>query len=530
MLESGIYAVLGAILGAFMGGLFNVFAIKALNSVWQGAVQINTLSSGFDLWSLVVGFSAAVLTILVILKIKSTRFLKNLNKAETGKSTRPSADKNMLISAVFAVVTPILSYSGGVMVFATLILLVRQYYLGRNKAGIYSFIKANQISKSYYSFNPSQAIAPVLFLAAGLFAVIITGVNRMNISGSMLEPSGGTGGFLLWGESSVPLKDNLNSPAGRKEYGLDDAELKHLSLVQARKTSGDDASCLNLNHITSPPLLGIDPAVFIRKSSFSFASKIKGIKKTNPWLTINYPAAKGTIYGIADQTVLQYGLKIKPGDTLKIRAENGQILNVVIAAGLKSSVFQGYVIIGNENFSRYFPSVAGSQIFLADGNPELSEVYKNIITERLSDFGVHFEPASEKLASFFVVTNTYLSVFTILGGIGMILGVVGLGFILIKNFNQRKRDFGLMMAAGFSVNRIRKTVFWEHAKILLAGIFTGILSALFATRASIMNNSDIPWKTIAVMICLVMITGLAALAISVKAIKRDSLITRIRKE
>jgi ABC-type antimicrobial peptide transport system permease subunit len=544
MFESGIYAVIGAILGAFMGGLFNVFAIKALNSVWQGAVQINTLSSGYDLRSLVVGFSAAVLTILVILKIKSTRFLKNLNKAETGKSTRPSADKNMLISAVFAVVTlilivlsfiftdyaTILSYSGGVMVFATFILLVRQYYLGRNKAGIYSFIKANQISESYYSFNPSQAIAPVLFLAAGLFAVIITGVNRMNISGSMLEPSGGTGGFLLWGESSVPLKDNLNSPAGRKEYGLDDAELKDLSLVQARKTSGDDASCLNLNHITSPPLLGIDPAIFIRKGSFSFASKIKGIKKTNPWLTINYPAAKGTIYGIADQTVLQYGLKIKPGDTLKIRTENGQILNVVIAAGLKSSVFQGYVIIGNENFSRYFPSIAGSQIFLADGNPELSEVYKNIITERLSDFGVHFEPASEKLASFFVVTNTYLSVFTILGGIGMILGVVGLGFILIKNFNQRKRDFGLMMAAGFSVNRIRKIVFWEHAKILLAGIFTGILSALFATRPSIMNNSDIPWETIAVMICLVMITGLAALAISVKAIKRDSLITRIRKE
>jgi ABC-type antimicrobial peptide transport system permease subunit len=87
-----------------------------------------------------------------------------------------------------------------------------------------------------------------------------------------------------------------------------------------------------------------------------------------------------------------------------------------------------------------------------------------------------------------------------------------------------------MMAAGFSVNRIRKIVFWEHAKILLAGIFTGILSALFATRPSIMNNSDIPWETIAVMICLVMITGLAALAISVKAIKRDSLITRIRKE
>ena len=45
----------------------------------------------------------------------------------------------------------------------------------------------------------------------------------MNISGNMLKPSGGTGGFLLWGESSVPVRGNLTSTAGRKEYGLDEA-------------------------------------------------------------------------------------------------------------------------------------------------------------------------------------------------------------------------------------------------------------------------------------------------------------------
>jgi hypothetical protein len=66
--------------------------------------------------------------------------------------------------------------------------------------------------------------------------------------------------------------------------------------------------------------------------------------------------------------------------------------------------------------------------------------------------------------------------------------------------------------------------------ILLAGIFTGIVSALVATRPSIMNDSDLPWKTIVVMILLVLITGLTALAGSVKSIKKDTLINRIRKE
>ena len=160
----------------------------------------------------------------------------------------------------------------------------------------------------------------------------------------------------------------------------------------------------------------------------------------------------------------------------------------------------------------------------------MAEVYRRVLTERLSDYGAHFEPAGDKLASFFVVTNTYLSVFTILGGIGMILGVAGLGLILIRNFNQRKRDFGLMLAEGFSVNAIRKIIFEEHAVILLAGILTGIISALVATRPSIMSDSELPWKTIGLMILLVLITGLTALAVSTRAIKKDTLITKIRKE
>jgi len=463
---------------------------------------------------------------------------------ETGRTIKPSVRKNLLFSILFIACSIILfamsvlltdystmlSFSAGIMVFASLILFIRHYYIVSHKTGVYSFKTKNQISSSYFSFNNSRAIAPVIFLAAGLFAVIITGVNRMNISGDMLKPAGGTGGYLLWGESSVPVKGTLNSLSGRKEYGLHEPELAGISLIQAKQTSGNDASCLNLNHIASPPLLGIDPSEFIKKGSFSFAVRMKDLRKSNPWSSLNIPSDNATIYGIADQTVMQYGLKIKAGDTLKIRSETGQVLNVIIAAGLKSSVFQGYVLIGHENFSRYFPSIAGSQVFLVDGDRESIELYKNILTERLSEFGVHFESAGEKLSSFFVVTNTYLSVFTVLGGIGMILGVVGLGFMLLSNFNRRKRDFGLMMAAGFSVSSIRKILFAEQALILLAGTFTGFISALVATRPSLVQNSDVPWKTILIMVLLIIVAGLTALAVAVRSIRREVLIAQIRKE
>ena len=289
-------------------------------------------------------------------------------------------------------------------------------------------------------------------------------------------------------------------------------------------------SCLNLNHITSPPLLGLDPSEFIRKGSFSFASEIKNPVEENPWNFLNYEPAGNTIYGIADQTVLQYGLKIKQGDTLMFRSETGQVVNIIIAGGLKSSVFQGFVLIGRQNLKRYFPSVSGNQVFLVDGNPELSELYKNILSERFSNYGVYFEPASDRLASFFVVTNTYLSVFLILGGIGLILGVIGLGFILLRNFNQRKREFGIMMATGFSLKEIRRLVFREHSWILIAGVFTGFISALIATMPSILNNSEIPWTTIMIMVGLIIFTGLTALMISLGSVSSASLMAGIRKD
>lgn len=112
----------------------------------------------------------------------------------------------------------------------------------------------------------------------------------------------------------------------------------------------------------------------------------------------------------------------------------------------------------------------------------------------------------------------------------MILGVAGIGLILVRNFNSRRRDFGLMLAEGFSLKLIRKMIFDEHLIVLLAGIVTGIVSALVATRPSLVSDAGFPWGTIAAMILLILATGISALLVSVRSIRTDSLISKIRKE
>ncbi len=544
LIESLIISLTGAAAGVILGWLFNLLIIKALNSVWQGSVQTNTLTAGFNPVILSAGFVASEVLILLIIVLSLKSYLKGISTGKKVRMNFPRAKTNLIIlfislilfsvglicSLIFSEYETILSFCAGAFLFTLCIFSFRHYYLSHSTRLVSDFRNLQSVSRRFYSFHSDRAIMPVIFIAAGLFAVIITGMNRLNINESMLEPSGGTGGYLLWGESAIPVIEDLNSRQGKREFGLDEDGFEKATFVQAFKSQGNDASCLNLNHITSPPLLGIDPSGFIRNGSFSFATGKGKNRQGNPWELLNSGTSGNTVYGIADQTVLQYGLKIKPGDTLSLRAETGEIVNVIIAAGLKSSIFQGYVLIGVDNFRKFFPSVSGSQIFLLSGERNLIEEYKKTLNLRMANYGAFFEPAEDRLASFFVVTNTYLSVFSILGGMGIILGVAGLGFILLRNFSQRKKEFGLMMSAGFSIKDVRRMVFMEHAVILLWGVLTGVVSSLIATLPSLMNSTGIPWMTILLMIILVIVSGITALSFSLRSVRSSSLIASIRNE
>ena len=537
-------SVIGAIPGVFCGLLVNRIVISALNSVWQGAVQTNTLSSDFSMVPLLSGFLSVIILTAIVIYIKTSSFLKRMiNRSEVKSKIRSSRTYFILILVlltltiglfIFALLNrkeeTILFFAGGAFLFGLFILLLRYYFIYEPGKKEKEAITLRRLSKNYYNHNPSQAITPAIIIAAGIFAVIITGANRQTVSERMLLPDGGTGGYLLWAESAIPVKEDLNLDKSRKDFGFDSEEFREMSFVQCRRVSGDDASCLNLNHVTSPPILSVDPQYFIEKGSFSFVSTLKKNNKTSPWTMLDEKPGENIIYGIADQTVLRWGLKKRIGDTLKFRAEDGQLLNVIIYGGLKSSVFQGHVLIGSRNFSEFFPSVSGSSIFLIDGNWQIKDLYINMLRERLSAYGLFVQSAGEKLSSFFVVTNTYLNVFVILGVFGLILGVTGLGFVLARNYNLRKREFAFLSATGYTQGSIRNFILTDQIIILFWGIITGTASGLAATWPSLQNGSEMPWKIVLIMGTAIFLTGFISLLISVRKVKSRSLVSQLRKE
>ncbi len=537
-------SVLGAIPGIFFGLLVNTLVIHALNSVWQGAVQTNTLSSDISIIPILAGFTAVILLTAVVIYSKTSVFLNRFVHFSEAKLKQSSASLHIRLIVMSALLTTALFitglinekgetvffFAGGVLLFGLIVLLMRYYYSYEPAKKKLFAHPLRRLSKKYYNTYPSHIITPVIIIGAGIFAIIITGANRQVLNDKMLLNDGGTGGYLLWAESAIPIKEDLNLETNRKNFGFGSEEFRDLSFVQCRRVSGDDASCLNLNHVTSPPILSVDPHFFIARGSFSFASRLRNNDVENAWAFLDERPGKNTIYGIADQTVLKWGLMVNTGDTIMIRAENGQVLNIIICGGLRSSVFQGHLLIGSKHFSEYFPSVSGSSILLIDGNPQLTGLYMNMLNERLSAFGLSVQTAGEKLSSFFVVTNTYLDVFVILGIFGLILGITGLGFVLSRNYNLRKREFALLSALGFSLRSIRRYVLSDQTLILISGIITGTLSGFAATWPSLRSGNSMPWKILFFMVAAIFATGFISLLVSVRKIKSQSLVSQLRKE
>ena len=71
------------------------------------------------------------------------------------------------------------------------------------------------------------------------------------------------------------------------------------------------------------------------------------------------------------------------------------------------------------------------------------------LTKSLSDVGLELQPTAERLDAFHAVQNTYLSIFQLLGALGLLLGSVGLGLVVLRNTQERRGELALLSALGF---------------------------------------------------------------------------------
>ena len=104
--------------------------------------------------------------------------------------------------------------------------------------------------------------------------------------------------------------------------------------------------------------------------------------------------------------------------------------------------------------------------------------------------------------------NTYLSIFALLGGLGLLLGSVGLGVVVLRNVLERRGELALLRAVGFGIGTLHRLVFSEHLLLLALGLLAGVLSALIAVLPALRApGADVPILSLALTLLAVLLSG-----------------------
>ena len=542
--EGFVVALFGGILGLIVSVFYTSLVFKILNTLWFEIVRTDVLLIRIYPATLAMGLVISLLVSLSAIFISIQRFRKqrtaDLQKQiiATEKSGRKHLLNGIMYASLFIAVgifiyqitglgqmNPTLFFISGILLLTGLVLTFRKN-LFRMEAKKRESLNARGLAMLNLTRNKSRSLTVVTLFALGTFLVVSIGSNKLDLFANAQDKTSGTGGFLYFAETTMPVLFDMNSPEKRAEEG----NIENFTTVQFSKVEGDDASCLNLNRISQPAILGVEPEML--HDRFSFATKMKEIGETDLWLALNQQFEDGTIPAIADQTVIQWGLGMKVGDILLYQNEIGDTLRLRLIAGTTPSIFQGYVIISNENFLKNYPTHSGTSVFLIDGKPENQQAISDELQSVFRDYGWEMQSTATRLVEFYSVTNTYLSIFLALGALGLILGTIGLAVILARTLLERRREIALMQAVGFSIQPIFRIITGEYLLLLFAGVMIGFAAAVVATLPAFLSaGSDASFSTVALVTGLILLNGfLCIFGLTWISLQKKTLVTGLRVE
>ncbi|MHC5064747.1 MAG: FtsX-like permease family protein [Planctomycetota bacterium] len=505
--EAAILALIAAVPGALIGLAYTRLVLHGLSTLWQDAVGSTSIGFHVGGGTLAIGIFAAVLSALVAIALALRRtfslptieLLSSRNGIPQPVSARESrrSRSSLIVSLVCALLAITLvvvtgsaaTQAAGAFFGAGALLLVSGLAGSRNLLGrlarpaLAGLPSLGALGLRNSGRRPGRSLATIALLASGTFLVVAVQSNRLEPPGDPSLRASGTGGFTLFGRSTLPVLRDLDSAAGREAYALDDEDLAGVELLPLRVREGDDASCLNLSLPQNPRLVGVDASALAERGSFQFAGMLgpRGEREvSDPWKLLDADYGENVMPAIGDAASVTWTLHKGLGDGLQYVDEEGQSFHVVIVGTVSNSILQGNLVVAAERFERRFPSASGYRMFLIDVAAERREEVAQRLTNNFTDIGLELTATEDRMAAFNAVQNTYLLIFQVLGGLGLLLGSAGMGMVVLRNALERRSELALASALGFDRGAIRHLVWSEHGMLLALGIFVGVIAALLA--------------------------------------------------
>ena len=559
LLEGAALAAAAGLVGAPVGLLYTSAVVEGLTTVWRGAVANSALRFHAEPATLAVGtlagFVVSLVTIWLVVRKQAVAPARELLASGAESSTRLLGRAGTRGHPWAGVAAAVVTASGAAALTAagltaghehaaawffgagTLLLAAgvaaTRVLLGHvERGGGGGTLTVNMLGVRNSVRRMGRSLTVVGLLACGAFMVIAVGASRHDPLADVERRSSGTGGFSLYGESTLPVYQDLNTSEGQDAFGIAPDEVSGTRIIAMRVRDGDDASCLNLNKAQQPRILGVDPAPLSRSGAFSFAQAAGGAR--DGWALLERRDPDGVVPAVGDTNTVVWSLGKSLGDVVPIVDDRGGVVQLRIVGILANSVLQGSLIVSEAAFIQRFHGESGYRAFLIDAGPEPGPVpaaASQALTSALEDVGLALTPAGERLADFAAVENTYLSIFAVLGGLGLLLGSLGLGVVVLRHVLERRAELALLSAVGFRRRALQSLVFSEHVLLLVSGLAVGAISALLAVLPALRSpGANVPWGSLAVILLVVLLGGgiwtLAAAAFAC----RGTLINALRND
>ncbi len=558
--EAVVIAALGGVLGVLGAIAYGQLIVHGLKTWWVGAVGTTMLELHVSPLSLVAGAAggviAAIVCVLVSLRSVGRLSPRSLLTAQSLDTTvaagaRRSSRRKILAASLGVLAIALTAvgfvsdaaqagafFGAGALLLIAALVWFSAWLRARDARPIdgHGSWAVSRLGFRSAAIRPARSVLSAALVASAAFIIVSVDAFRRDGGELTSDPKSGTGGYVLFAESEIPLLENPNEPAGREALMLQAPELAQTRFTRFRVRRGEDASCLNLYRPTNPTIIAPE-AGFLDAGRFTFAATLAASdeEQANPWLLLNRTFDDGAVPVVGDATSLQYVLHVGVGDTFSIDTGAEQPLVVRFVGALKDSVLQGEIIMAEDRFVQLFPQYQGYRLFLIDApgvqSVEQANHLAGIVEQELQPLGVDATVTSERLAAFHQVENTYLSTFQALGGLGLLLGTIGLATVMFRNVLERRRELALLRAVGYDRRSVSIMILAEAALVLVAGLAAGAASAALAIApAWLGRGGSRPGIGLALLLAAVLGAGLLASLVATRAALSGRVLAALRAE
>lgn len=518
-LLSEIFTVvpLAGLLGTLGGIAYAGIILFLLGTVWSGATHTEGFSLHINLVSLIGGFMAGMLICLATAwwTIRSV-FGRRTSQEQPGKTLRREKSSlyslwgvSLLLLCLIAFVWNLCSLHSIVLfVVCGLLWLVGSSlcflaYIRRMACREGAFSRSAVLWKSLVA-NRSQVLLSFWALAVGVFTVFAVGLNRPDFSHSV-EDAATTGGFNLWCDSRIPMEYDLNNRQVRRKLSLKELD-EEVYFMQILKYTQDEASCLNLNKVSTPTVLGVDLCDLAENFQIDDTSLLKQDRE-------------GVYPILMDQESLTWSMMKSVGDTLQYRNSEGRDVKLVIAGSYPTGIFHGSALMDKELFRELWPDRSGSRVLLVRTEEERQAAVKDLLETALNEYGMQICTTTERFELFFSVTDTYLTIFLTLGGLGLLVGVISLMVVMRKILVSRRAEIRMLFTLGYTFDAVFQMLYRECVLVPVVAILIGALGSVISISA---NVGGAGWGT-----WLVAVLALAVILLSTVVLLKKMILNEI---